>query len=52
MLVIQSKKLTTQEFTKLTSETFSARLAQANLTSKNNIANFVKKTGIDNELKK
>ena len=28
---------------KLTSENFTARLKQANLASKNNIANFVKK---------
>ena len=36
---------------KLTSENFTARLKQANLASKNNIANFVKKTDFDNKLK-
>ena len=35
--------ITTQEFDKLTLETFSERLAKANLASKCNIANFVKK---------
>ena len=34
----------TQEFNKLTVEHFTARLAQANLVSKNNFANLVKKT--------
>ena len=38
-----NKYITTQEFNKLTSENFSASLAQANLASKNDIANFVKK---------
>ena len=37
------KHTTTQEFNKVTSETFAARLAQANLTSKNDIAALVKK---------
>ena len=45
------KYITTQEFNKLTSEKFTARLAQANLASKNDIANFVKKTDFDNKLK-
>ena len=40
-----------QEFNKLASETFSARLAQANLANKKDIANFVKKTDFDNKLK-
>ena len=31
------------EFNKLTSENFAARLAQANLASKNDIANFLKR---------
>ena len=34
-----------------TAENFTARLAQANLTSKNDIANFVKKTDFDDQLK-
>ena len=46
----------TQEFTKLTSENFTARPKQENLTSKNYIANFVKKTDLKkrelNELSK
>ena len=36
------KYITTQEFNKLTSENFVARRKQANLASKNDIANFVK----------
>ena len=44
------KYITTQEF-KLTSKHFTARLKQANLVSKNDIANFVKKTDFDNKLK-
>ena len=36
------KYITTQEFNKLTLEHFTARLAQANLASKKDIANFVK----------
>ena len=40
------KYIITQEFNKLTSENFTARLKQANLASKNDIANFVKKTGL------
>ena len=43
----QDQYITTQEFNKLTSEKFSARLKQANLASKNDIANFVKKTDFD-----
>ena len=35
---------TTSEFNKLTAENFTARLAQDNLESKNDISNFVKKT--------
>ena len=44
------KCITTQEFNKLAVEYFSARRAQANLTSKNNITNFVKKTDFDDKL--
>ena len=36
---------------KLTSENFTTRLIQANLASKSDIANFVKKTDFDNKLK-
>ena len=46
------KYITTQEFNKLTSEKFAARLVQAKLGSKNNIATFSKKTDFDDELKK
>ena len=38
-----NKYITTQEFNKLTTETFTARLAQANVASKNDIANFIKR---------
>ena len=37
---------------KLTAENFTARLAQANLVSINDIANFVKKADFDNKLKR
>ena len=43
--VYNTKKMyiiTTQEYNKLTSENFTARLAQVNLASKSDIANFVK----------
>ena len=43
------KYITCQEFNKLTSENF--RLKQANLASKNGIANFIKKAYFDNKLK-
>ena len=43
-----SKYIATQEV-KLTSENFTARLAQANLVSKND-SNFVKKTDFHNKL--
>ena len=36
------KYITTQEFNKLTSENFTARLKQADLASKSDIANFIK----------
>ena len=35
--------ISTKEFNKLTADNFAARLAQANLASEINIANFVKK---------
>ena len=41
-----NKYITTQECNKLTSENFAARLAQANLASKNDIATFVEKRQI------
>ena len=44
--------ITTQEFNKLTLENTTGRLAQANLASKNDIANFIKKTDFDDKLKK
>ena len=40
-----------QEFNELTSKNFASRLAQANLASKNDIVNFVKKTNFDDKLK-
>ena len=43
--------ISTQEFTKLTSESFNARIKQENLASKNDITNFVKKADFDNKLK-
>ena len=45
------KYITTQEFNKLTAQNFTARLKQANLASKNDIANFVKNIDFDNKLK-
>ena len=50
-LVLDHNKITTQEFNKLTSENFTARLKEANLVSKNDIANFVQKTDFDEKLK-
>ena len=45
------KYITNQEFNKLTSEICSARLAQANIASQSDIANFVKTTDFDDKLK-
>ena len=45
------KHIATLEFNKLTTENFAARLAQANLASESDIANFVKKTDFDEKLK-
>ena len=45
------KYITTPELNKLTAENFAARLAQVNLASKNDIANFVNKTDFDDKLK-
>ena len=47
----RNKYLTTQEFNKLTALNFAARSAQANLASKFNIDNFIKKTYFDDKLK-
>ena len=46
-----SKYVTTPEFNKITAESFTARLAQVNLASKNDIANFLKKTDFYDKLK-
>ena len=48
---IYKKYITTPEFNKLTGENFAARVAQASLASKSDIANFVKKAGFDDKLK-
>ena len=45
------KSITTLEFNKLTTENFTARIKQANLATKRNIAGFVKKTDFDDKLK-
>ena len=45
------KYITTQQINKLTTEYFSATLAQANLASKYDSANFVKQTAFDSKLK-
>ena len=42
------KYITAQKFNKLTEKIFTVRLAQANLSRKNDIANFVKKIDLDN----
>ena len=46
------KYITTQEFNIFTPNNFAARLAQANLASKSDIANFVTKKDFDDKLKK
>ena len=46
-----SKYITTPEFNRLTEGNFAERLAQVNLASKNDIANFVKKTDFDDKIK-
>ena len=46
-----AKYITTQEFYKLTSENFAVRLAQANLSSKNDAASFLKMADFDDKLK-
>ena len=47
-----SKYIMNREFNKLTAENFTARLKQANLATKGDIADFVKKTDFDDKLKK
>ena len=47
-----NKYIITPEFKNLTSENFAARLKQAKLASKSDIANFVNKTDFDDKLKK
>ena len=47
-----SKYITPPELHKLTSQSFASKIAQANLASKNDIANFVKNTDFDGKLKK
>ena len=46
-----SKYSNTQEFNKLTSEDFAARLKQANLATKVDIDDFVEKTDFDDKIK-
>ena len=46
------KYITILEFNKLTVEHFGIGLAQAYLACKNDIANYLKKTGFDEKLKK
>ena len=46
-----SKYITTPEFNTLTAENITARLKQANLSTKGDIADFVKKTDFDDNLK-
>ena len=46
-----NKYITTPEFNKLAPENFAARLKQANLARKSDVAKFVTKTDFDNKLK-
>ena len=46
-----NKYITTQKFNRLTADNFAAGLKQANLASKNDIADFVKKTHFNDKLK-
>ena len=48
---VHDKYITTPELNKLTAENCAARLAQANLASKIDIANFVNNTDFDDKLK-
>ena len=51
LIMIMVNIFTTQEFNKLTSESFTASLKQGNLGSKNDIADFVKKKDFDDKPK-
>ena len=44
------KYITTPKFNKLTVQNYAARLAQANLSSKSDIANFVKRRDFDDKI--
>ena len=46
------KYINTPEFNKLIKENFDERLKQENLASKNDIADFIKKTDFDEKLTK
>ena len=48
----RGKYITTQEFNRLIPDNFAAILRQANLASKNDIADFVDKTNLDKKIKK
>ena len=47
----QDKYITTQEFVRLTSKNFTARIKLPNLACKSGTANFVKKANVNNKLK-
>ena len=51
LIMIIVKYITSQEFNNLASQNFAARLAQANVASKKDIAALVKKTDFDDKLK-
>ena len=51
-ITAHSKYITTPEFNKLTAEIFTARLAQANFGSKNDMNNFIEKTNFHGKLKR
>ena len=44
------KYITAPKFNKLTVQNYAARLAQANLSSKSDIANFVKRRDFDDKI--
>ena len=46
-----SKYITTQDFNKLTAENFTARLKQANIVAKVDIADFIEKADFDDKLR-
>ena len=48
----RDKCVTTTIFNKLKKENFAERLKQANLASKNDIADFVRRTDLDRKLRK